>query len=148
MQSQLSHMLQFWSPIINFNYKKNKVLQIKEVFSRHSCFGNLLTAHLTRQSLHCAVCSDKSIKPTGMLNIFGRQDRYEAAVEFDQAGSQPSVHYRAFQPSHTLPVSTPQPEEKYYWLARQEPSPTLRLPSPACLHRCHTCMCSRPHTLQ
>lgn len=63
-----------------------------------------------------------------MLNIFGRQDRYGAALEFYQAGSQPSVHYRAFQQKHTLLVSTPQPEEKYYWLARQQPSPTLRPP--------------------
>lgn len=60
-----------------------------------------------------AVCSNKSIKPTGMLNIFGRHDRYEAALEFDQAGSQPSVHYRASQQQHALPGSTPQPEGKY-----------------------------------
>lgn len=60
------------------------------------------------------VCSDKSITSTGMLNIFGRRDRCEAGVEFDQAGSQPSVHYRTSQQEHTLPVSIPQPEEKYY----------------------------------
>lgn len=124
---------------LNHTHKKKPFTNKKR---RHSCFRNLLTAHLTRQSLLSPVCSDKSIKPTGMLNIFGRQDRYEAVVEFDQAASQPSVHYTAFQQQHTLPVSTPQPEEKYYWLARQEPASTLGLPSPAC----HTCMYSRPHT--
>ena len=81
-----------------FQLKTQKALQIKKkVICRHSCFRNLLTAHLTRQSLRFAVCSDKSIKPTGMLSIFERQDRYESVVEFDQAESQPSVHYRAFQ---------------------------------------------------
>lgn len=41
-------------------------------------------------------------------------------------------------------MSTPRPEEKYYWLAHQELMPTLGLPSPACLCGCHTSMCSRP----
>lgn len=59
-----------------------------EIFLPESC---------TLQGRACtpAVCSNKSIKPTGMLNIFGRHDRYEAVLEFDQAGSQPSVHYKA-----------------------------------------------------
>lgn len=69
-----------------------------------------------------------------MPNIFGRQDRYEAVVEFDQAKSQPSVRYRASQQEHTLLVSTSQPGEKYYWLSHQVGALTLGLPSPVHLH--------------
>lgn len=66
-----------------------------------------------------------------MLNIFGRRVRCETVVEFDQAASQPSVHYRASQQQHTLTVSKSQPEEKYHCLSRQEPLPP---PLPAYLH--------------
>lgn len=92
--------------------KTHKVLQVKE------------QTFLPQEPVNCrpykaepallTVCSDKSITSTGMLNIFGRRDRCEAVVEFDQAVSQPSVHYRTSQQEHTLPVSIPQPEEKYY----------------------------------
>lgn len=58
-----------------------------------------------------------------MLNIFGRRDRCEAVGEFDQAVSQPSVHYRASQQQHTLPVSKSQLEEKYHCQSCQEPPP-------------------------
>lgn len=62
-----------------------------------------------------------------MLNIFGRRDRCEAVVEFDQAVSQPSVHYRTSQQQHTLPVSKSQLEEKYHRQSRQEhPPPPIK----------------------
>lgn len=68
---------------------KHTELITGKVITWRFCSGNLLTAHLTRQSLHPAVCSDKSIKPTGMLNIFGRQDRYEAGGIW--SGMEPDV---------------------------------------------------------
>lgn len=73
-----------------------------------------------------------------MLNIFGRRDRCEAAVEFDQAVSQPSVHYRTSQQQHTLPVSKSQLEEKYHRQSCQEPTPpplSKSLPLSVCLHQ-------------
>lgn len=96
--------------------KKHKVLQIKQQTFLPREPGSCRP--YKAEPAHPAVCSDKSITSTGMLNIFGRRDRCEAVVEFDQAASQPSVHYRTSQQEHTLPVSIPQPEERYYsaWL--------------------------------
>lgn len=100
--------------------KNRKVLQIKEQTFLPQVPGNC-RPYKAEPALP-TVCSDKSITSTGMLNISGRRDRCEAVVEFDQAVSQPSVHYRTSQQEHTLPVSIPQPEERY----------SLSLASPVC----------------
>lgn len=94
------------------------------MISRHSCLRYLLTAHLTRQSLHSCCLLWQVNKTHGMLNIFG-----EIAMRlwWNLIRQGASLLFITELPSSNTPSRWAHLNlrGKYYWLTRQEPALTL-----------------------
>lgn len=110
------------------------------MISRHSCLRNLLTAHLTRQSLHSCCLLWQVNKTHGMLNIFGK---IAMRLWWNLIRQGARLLFITELPSSNTPswwAHLNLRESISDWHVRSLRWPFDPFPSPVRLHRCLPCM--------